>query len=157
MCTAPQLAARATSAAGWQEATAESGRKYYYDPAHPEVTSWTRPPELHAPAGSGGSPAPTAALSEAAQDELAELRAQNAKLQRQLASASVKLRAAGATLSEQQQQVADAMSIGSTKCLQAALHAWLLHVLSVYWRVWAGVRLRRARTLTLTLTRPGLG
>ena len=60
-------------------------------------------------------------------------------------------------LSEQQQQVADAMSIGSTKCLQAALHGWLLHVLSVYWRVWAGVRLRRARTLTLTLTRPGLG
>ena len=45
------------------------------------------------------------------------------------------------------------MSIGSTKCLQAALHGWLLHVLSVYWRVWAGVRLRRTRALTLTLTR----
>ena len=45
------------------------------------------------------------------------------------------------------------MSIGSTKCLQAALHGWLLHVISVYWRVWAGVRLRRTRTLTLTLTR----
>ena len=45
------------------------------------------------------------------------------------------------------------MSIGSTKCLQAALHGWLLHVLSVYWRVWAGVRLRRTRVLTLTLTR----
>ena len=45
------------------------------------------------------------------------------------------------------------MSIGSTKCLQAALHGWLLHVLSVYWRVCAGVRLRRTLTLTLTLTR----
>ena len=76
MCTAAQLGARATSAAGWQEATAESGRKYYYDAAHPEVTTWTRPPELDAPAASGGGPAPTAALSEAAQDELAELRAQ---------------------------------------------------------------------------------
>ena len=79
MCTAAQLGARGTSAAAWQEATAESGRKYYYDAAHPEVTTWTRPPELDAPAasgGSGGSPAPAAALSEAAQDELAELRAQ---------------------------------------------------------------------------------
>ena len=30
------------------------------------------------------------------------------------------------------------MSIGSTKCLQAALHGWLLHLLSMYWRVWSG-------------------
>lgn len=78
------------------------------------------------------------ALSEAGQEELGDLRAQNAKLQRQLATASTKLRAAGSALSEQQQQVADAMSIGSTKCLQAALHGWLLHLLSMYWRVWSG-------------------
>ena len=30
------------------------------------------------------------------------------------------------------------MSIGSTKCLQAALHGWLLHLLSMYWRIWSG-------------------
>ena len=141
MCNTWQLAARpagAPATTDWKEATAESGRTYYYDTANPQATSWSKPPELQAPAGSGGSLAPKAALSEAAQDELAGLRAQNAKLQRQLATASAKLRAAGSALSEQQQQVADAMSIGSTKCLQAALHGWLLHLLSMYWRVWSG-------------------
>ena len=136
-----KLAARPASAPAttdWKEATAEGGRTYYYDTTNPQATSWSNPPALQAPAGSGGSPAPKVALSEAAQDELGALRAQNAKLQRQLATASAKLRAACSALSEQQQQVADAMSIGSTKCLQAALHGWLLHLLSMYWRVWSG-------------------
>ena len=94
MCNTWQLAARpagAPATTDWKEATAESGRTYYYDTANPQATSWSKPPELQAPAGSGGSLAPKAALSEAAQDELAGLRAQNAKLQRQLATASAKL------------------------------------------------------------------
>ena len=89
VCHIWQLAARPTSAPAttdWQEATAESGRTYYYDSANPQTTSWSKPPELRSPASAGGSPAspPKAALSEAAQDELGALRAQNAKLQRQV-------------------------------------------------------------------------
>ena len=129
-------------ASDWQELTAEDGRTYYWNTASGERT-WDKPPELAAAGGggAGGGGAARVPLSEAGQEELGELRAQNSKLLRQLAEASAKIRAAGAALAEQQQQVADAMSIGSTKVLQAAVHGWLHHVLNRSWRRWARVAL----------------
>ena len=127
-------------ASDWQELTADDGRTYYWNTTSGERT-WEKPPELAAAGGAAAGGPARVPLSEAGQEELGELRAQNNKLQRQLAEASAKIRAAGAALAEQQQQVADAMSIGSTKVLQAAVHGWLHHVLNASWRRWARVAL----------------
>ena len=118
----------------WKETRDDRGRTYFYNSTTREV-SWTRPAEMGSPAVDGGGATPAEHAS-----ETGELRAANAQLTSQLRVATARLermsRATKATLQEQQQQVVDAISIGSSNFLRASLGSWAHHLLSGAFRSW---------------------
>ena len=118
----------------WKETRDDRGRTYFYNSTTREV-SWTRPAEMGSPAADGGGATPAEHAS-----ETGELRAANAQLTSQLRVATARLermsRATKATLQEQQQQVVDAISIGSSNFLRASLGSWAHHLLSGAFRSW---------------------
>ena len=82
-----------SSASDWQEASAEDGRTYYWNTASQQVV-WAKPAELREAeeAAARQKEDKAAAAPAAAREELGELRAQNAKLQKPGTSLRMRLR-----------------------------------------------------------------